>query len=60
MTVLMSCHLKKKAVIIESGMKIVELDKNHYKISKALYRRILLKIARLEKEIEELKQEKEK
>jgi hypothetical protein len=55
----MSC-LKKKAVIIESDFKIVEVDKDYYKVSKALWRRMLLKIAKLEKELAELKLEKGK
>ena len=47
-----------KKVIIESDFSIVELDDNYYRVSKALWRRMLLKIAKLEKEIEELKLEK--
>ena len=56
--VTLSCNVKKVPVIIESDLKIVEIDKNYYKVSKALYRRLLLKIAKLEKELKYKKLEK--
>ena len=35
--------------MIESDMQIHEIDANHYKISKALYSRLLKRITELEK-----------
>lgn len=48
----LSCH-GRKVVVIESDMKIEEIDADYYKISKALYVRILKRITELERKLAE-------